>query len=166
MAEVAGLSATDAGRSAVRPKNKQWRAREKVWRSVYDAMRRCRDPEHKDYRWYGGRGITFDFASVIEAREYLLAELGPCPVGKSLDRKDNDGPYGRGNLRWATGDEQRANKRAPVRLRLCDGRSASAVARANGISERCFEGRRERGWSVDRAATEPVKARRVKRRTD
>jgi hypothetical protein len=64
---------------------------------------------------YGARGIRFLFTSFEE----FFAELGPRPEGKdangkalcSLDRKNNDGHYQPGNVRWATASEQRSNQR-------------------------------------------------------
>jgi len=66
------------------------------------AMRRCSSDVD-----YHGRGIEFKFTSF----EQFFAELGPRPKGKSLDRKDNDGHYEPGNVRWATAKQQRANQR-------------------------------------------------------
>lgn len=72
------------------------------------AKTRCNNPQSQDYSEYGGRGIEFRFRSFEE----FFAELGPKP-GKeySVDRKDVNGHYERGNLRWATPKEQANNRR-------------------------------------------------------
>lgn len=60
------------------------------------------------FRDYGGRGIHFLF----ESFEQFLEEVGLRPSNKhSLDRKNNDGHYTPGNIRWATRKEQNFNKR-------------------------------------------------------
>lgn len=71
------------------------------------ARQRCSDPENWQYMDYGGRGIKFLFGSFEE----FIKELGPRPKGKTLDRKDNDGNYEEGNIRWATRSQQNKNRR-------------------------------------------------------
>jgi hypothetical protein len=43
-----------------------------------------------------------------------LADMGECPEGHSLDRKNNDGNYEPNNCQWATRREQLRNKRTNV----------------------------------------------------
>jgi len=73
-----------------------------------DAKKRCTNPRHQRFHYYGGRGIKFLF----ESFEQFLMELGPRPSPRySLDRINNDGNYEPGNVRWATQKEQRLNSR-------------------------------------------------------
>lgn len=84
----------------------------RLWENM---NRRCYDQGFRSYRNWGGRGI-----SVCEAwrRDYLAfatwirANLGERPSPKySLDRRDNDGNYEPGNVRWATAKMQADNRR-------------------------------------------------------
>ena len=72
-----------------------------------DARRRCQNPEHPVYGYYGARGIEFRFVSFAQ----FMSTLGPRPEGMTLDRIDNDGHYEPGNVRWATRSQQQRNKR-------------------------------------------------------
>lgn len=82
-----------------------------IW---YQARARCHNPAHRKYPAYGGRGIQMseewreDVAAFVG---YLEAVLGPKPDGCSLDRIDNEGNYGPGNLKWSTTFQQANNKR-------------------------------------------------------
>lgn len=75
------------------------------------AMRaRCTNPKDSGYARYGGRGITFNFSSVLEGALWIKATLG-LHRSMELDRIDNNGPYAPGNLRYATKAEQMRNQR-------------------------------------------------------
>lgn len=76
------------------------------------AKDRCNNPRNRRYRDYGGRGITFGFATGTDMAEYVIAHLGHRPSKwHSIDRVDNTRGYEPGNLRWATGRDQAGNKR-------------------------------------------------------
>ena len=72
-----------------------------------DAKQRCTNPNHRQWKDYGGRGIKFLFISF----EQFIAEIGLRPKGLTLDRADNNGNYEPGNVRWATRSQQNASRR-------------------------------------------------------
>lgn len=75
------------------------------------AMRqRCENRKDAGYHRYGGRGIRFEFQSVAEGCRWITENLG-LDKAREFDRIDNDGPYGPGNLRYATRSENSKNKR-------------------------------------------------------
>ena len=84
--------------------------------AYYAARRRCQDPTHRSYPMYGGRGIQFRFNSFDE----FFEEVGPKPSPKhSIDRFPNkDGDYEKGNVRWATLEEQTLNRRSTKGIRI------------------------------------------------
>lgn len=72
---------------------------------------RCNNPNYTGYHLYGGRGITVDpewSASFVA----FVRDVGLPPTPKhTLDRVDNSKGYERGNIRWATPEEQAHNRR-------------------------------------------------------
>jgi hypothetical protein len=88
----------------------------------YDAWRgmiqRCTNPNNKQWKDYGGRGITVCKAW-LKSFEAFFKCLGKRPKGKTLDRKNNNGDYKPSNVRWATRKEQRANQRPRVAKTHC-----------------------------------------------
>lgn len=76
---------------------------------------RCTDERHVAYKDYGGRGIkvSSEWAkNNPDGFTNFLQHIGPSPTTThTLDRKDVNGNYEPGNVRWATPKEQAANKR-------------------------------------------------------
>lgn len=78
---------------------------------VWQAMRaRCYYEKHPHYSNYGGRGIAV-CDEWKDSFENFLADMGPRPEGKTLDRKDSNGDYCKGNCKWATRREQNRNSK-------------------------------------------------------
>lgn len=81
------------------------------WRAMKG---RCLYPKHRDYARYGGRGITIDPRWLgRDGFVHFLTDMRERPIGTSLDRIDNDGPYSPGNCRWADLSTQRTNHPQP-----------------------------------------------------
>lgn len=85
----------------------------RTWRHM---LERCLNPDHPNYRYYGGRGITV-CQRWQKSFETFVADVGRRPTNNlSLDRINNDGNYEPGNVRWATRAEQTRNRRPRVRV--------------------------------------------------
>jgi hypothetical protein len=78
------------------------------WKSMRD---RCLSGKHKAYERYAGRGITICDEWVNDF-ERFAADMGPRPVGCTLERLDNSKGYEPGNCAWRTRKEQQNNTRS------------------------------------------------------
>ena len=118
---------------------------------------RCTDPNLKQYKHYGGRGITYD--PRWEDFSIFAAEVGERPSSEhSIDRIDVNGNYDPGNVRWATDIEQMRNMRKN-RYFTFQGKTQclSAWAEELAINYGTLETRLgELNWPVERAFTEPT----------
>jgi hypothetical protein len=77
------------------------------WRAFHNARQRCINPHNISYKYYGGRGIEFRYTTFQE----FFADVGlrPTPL-HTLDRRENNGHYEKGNCRWVTSDIQVQNR--------------------------------------------------------
>lgn len=84
----------------------------KPYNSWIHIKRRCFDPTNVCYKNYGAKGRTMD----VEFKEDFLAfykEVGEPPDNSkdwTIDRIDNTKGYEKGNLRWASKEQQARNK--------------------------------------------------------
>ena len=126
----------------------------KAWESM---LQRCYQPSLQRYARYGGRGI-----GVCDQWRYsfynFLQDMGEVPVGKTLERINVNGNYEPSNCRWATKEEQ-ANNRTSNRFLSHGGKRMTTAqwARATGIPSAVLRNRLHRGWTVERAITQPVR---------
>lgn len=81
------------------------------WRGI---KTRCYNPNAASYKNYGGRGIKMcdewrnDFAAFYN---YVMSLPNAMKDGYSVDRRNNDGDYEPGNVRWETRTIQTTNSR-------------------------------------------------------
>jgi hypothetical protein len=124
------------------------------WRSM---LSRCTNANYRNYRHYGGRGITVceRWRSSFMA---FLADMGPRPAGTTLDREDRNGNYEPGNCRWATPEVQNSNSSQNRYLTLNgETLTRSEWARRLGCSHGALAGRQRLGWSDEQVLTTPLR---------
>lgn len=127
--------------------------------AIWVQMRnRCRNPNSSSYPRYGGRGIKV--CPRWDKFENFYADVGPrTSPAHTLDRIDNDGDYEPNNVRWSTSIEQGNNKRNS-RFVVFRGRRMTVAeathAAGDIVSVKHSHARLRRGWSIDRAVSEPL----------
>ena len=129
------------------------------WKSM---KARCYNPNNKRFDRYGGRGITVcpEWRESFEAfRDWALANGYRDDL--TIEREDTNGNYCPENCRWATQKEQQ-NNRSNNRLITHNGRTQTVTQWQDetGIKEATIRYRLKKGWSVEKALTEPIKNRR------
>lgn len=124
----------------------------RAWRSM---KARCNNPNVKEFRHYGGRGIKVCDRWNLFAN--FLADMGIKPEGTELDRRDNSKGYGPENCRWVSKVVQQRNTRLTTFLTYGGvTKPLGDWADSLGMSVSCLKRRINIGWSVDRALTTPV----------
>jgi hypothetical protein len=79
----------------------------RAWKAWHSMRCRVLCPTNKHYNLYKDRTIDPRWDSFVNFYE----DMGECPVGLTLDRKDNNSGYRKDNCRWATRKQQSHNTR-------------------------------------------------------
>lgn len=77
-----------------------------AWRRMWN---RCRNKKHHKFYLYGARGISV--CEKWRSFDQFVEDMGPRPIGFTLDRIDNNSGYSKSNCRWATATQQVINRR-------------------------------------------------------
>ncbi len=115
--------------------------------SIWTGMkRRCINPNSKEFKRYGGRGITI----CPEWRDSFAAFFRDMETGYqhglTIERVDNDGPYSKENCVWATYKQQNRNTSQTVWLDTCRGRMIlTDAAEIAGIAMKTMKARIAKG---------------------
>jgi hypothetical protein len=88
-------------------------AHSKMYQCWENMIKRCYTPTNNRYYRYGARGIKV-CARWRHSFINFLADMGICPVGKSLDRINSDGNYKPSNCRWADRIQQALTRKGTL----------------------------------------------------
>lgn len=126
------------------------------WEAYRKMVARCHDPRNNAFCYYGARGI-FVSEDWRGSFDVFLADMGRRPDGMTLERKDNNGPYSKGNCIWATRKAQQRNRRCNALLKINgETKTLAEWSEMSGIHRSTIEDRIERGWKPEDAITQPA----------
>lgn len=116
---------------------------------------RCLNPNVAAYRRYGGRGIKvcdrwLDF-------DNFLADMGECPSSaRTIERRNNDGPYDKENCYWADWSTQQNNRSTNRRITFRgETLTLAQWAVRVGIKRTTIARRLDVGWPIEKTLTTP-----------
>ncbi|XOS91830.1 hypothetical protein ACLMAB_26130 [Brevibacillus laterosporus] len=121
--------------------------------------KRCSDPKHDRYKWYGGKGV----AVCEEWNDYLVfrewAHANGYTDDLTIDRIDVDGNYCPENCQWVDMKVQ-ANNRHNNRIIQYNGKNytATQLAEAHGLSQHTIFNRLKLGWDIDQIVNTPERS--------
>lgn len=122
---------------------------------------RCYDVNCYNYKDYGGRGIRVCDEWLADSSEfYRWAINNGYQKGLTIDRKDNNGLYSPDNCHWVT-RKQQANNRRSSKLMEFNGKIQTVAQWAEElkIDQHTLGCRIRRGWSIEKALTQPLRKR-------
>jgi hypothetical protein len=135
-------------RERLRTHGKSGSAAHRLWCSIKN---RCYNPHASNFQHYGGRGITMHPAW-RDSFKAFRRDVGDPPRGKRIDRKENNGNYEPGNIRFVDAVTQQNNKRNNhVVTFKGQSKTLAEWERATGIQASTIRARLRVGWSVARA---------------
>ena len=126
-----------------------------IWGSM---IQRCKNPNNKSYKYYGGRGICVcNEWLTFESFAKWATENG-YKEGLSIDRINNNEGYNPANCRWATALTQIRNRTGSIFITYQNKtKPINEWANLLGINYRTLYNRYvEKGWSAERSLFEKV----------
>lgn len=131
---------------------------------IWSAMKqRCLNPKDKNYKDYGGRGITVCSEWLNPENFYKWAIANAYKKGLSIDRIDVNGNYEPLNCRWATPKEQMRNTRKNHLITYKEQTKCLAEwAEIINIKSQILYKRLKRGWSIEKALETPLMVNKYK----
>ena len=122
---------------------------------IWQAMKnRCNWEKGVAFSRYGGRGVRVCEAWLDFPSFSSWALSNGYKDDLTLDRINVDGDYSPENCRWATIKEQNRNTRANIFFK---GKCLAEWCEELGLRYGSVHARLSRGWSIERALSEPIK---------
>jgi len=133
-----------------------------LWWTWHRIKQRCHNPKNPKYPDYGARGICVEEPWRSSFQAFYDDMISKWKPELSIDRRDNNKNYCKGNCRWADDFTQASNKRSNCWIEFNGQKKLrSHWARELGIPDTTILLRLRRGWSIEKAlTTTPLKCGR------
>jgi hypothetical protein len=82
----------------------------KTYNSYHSMLKRCYDPSYKNFKYWGGRGVSV-CDRWLESFENFLEDMGERPEGTTLNRIGSSKIYSKETCNWADKKEQSFDQR-------------------------------------------------------
>ncbi len=133
-------------------------ARTRIYRVWGGMIARCKNSNNKDYKNYGGRGISI----CDEWLDFMNFEAWAMENGYAdeltIDRIDVNGNYEPSNCRWIPISEQQKNRRSSVLVEYNgETHCLKEWAKITGIPYHTLHRRKQKGWSVSKMFETPLR---------
>jgi len=131
-----------------------------IQRIYYHMLRRCNNPTHKSYPYYGERGIKIceKWSTFSGFLEDMKDSYFP---GASIERIDVNGNYEPSNCKWIPINEQSKNRRCVNHFQIGDKlMTFQEIAAISSVKLKTIKARFYAGWNIHDAMNTPVFNRR------
>lgn len=137
------------GKLMIRSNGTHGDTKARLYRIYRHILERCNDPNCKEYKWYGARGIRCEFDTYEEFREFALSHGYQDHL--TVERINVDGNYSKDNITFIPLALQMRNTTRSVQitykgLTLC----AAEWAEILGFNPNTLTKRKRNGWSDER----------------
>lgn len=117
-------------------------------------LTRCNNKNVKEYKNYGGRGITVEWGNF---EEFYRDMLPTYKTGLTIERINVNGNYSKTNCRWATIKEQQNNRRNNHVITFNgETKNLTEWATLKNMRHGLLIERLKRGWSIEKTLTTPA----------
>lgn len=148
-------------------RTKHGRSKSPIVQVWIDMHKRCCNPNCREYKNYGARGITV-CDEWRDVHAFLRDMESGYKPGLELDRIDNEKGYSKENCRWTT-HKTNCNNRRTNKFLEYNGERKTIVqwAESCGINKQTFYGRVVKaGWSLERVFSTPVQVKRAAKKVE
>lgn len=141
--------------------SRKYRKEYLCWRGIIE---RCSNVKNKDFKNYGGRGISYD--KKWECFLNFFDEMGEAPSKEmSIDRIDVNGNYEKSNCRWATRVIQENNKRNSIKISINKNEmTIKQISEKYGLHKDTIRQRFKNDWDFENLISNPNKKRKKQSR--